>query len=114
MVSGKEFGVAVYKTGADDSFDYFTVRFKWGKMELAARGDSSQNVAWRVSQKYLKKVCEHPQTYIDNPARLDVDWLVSKVPGALPSVPSFSRAFKAYRQAERHSTPIKGGSPTFV
>lgn len=79
LSSGKQFGVAVYKKDADQPHDYFTVRFNRGKVELAARGKESPDIAWKVSQDYLKQVCEEPQTYIDNPARLDVDWLVSRV-----------------------------------
>lgn len=73
LSSGKQFGVAVYKEDADHPHDYFTVRFNRGKVELVARGKESPDIAWKVSQDYLKKVCTEPQTYIDNPARPDSD-----------------------------------------
>ncbi len=79
--SGKRFGVAVYKQDSDEPYDYFTVRVNNKKVELEARGKKCPDIAWKVSQDYLAKVCENPQQYIDNPARLDLDWLKSRFAG---------------------------------
>jgi hypothetical protein len=79
VASGKQFGVAVYKDNPDKPFDYFTVRMNNKKVELAARGKESPDIAWKVSQDYLADVCEDPQAYIDNPAKLDLDWLKSRL-----------------------------------
>jgi hypothetical protein len=35
------------------------------------------DIDWKVSRDYLRKVSSNPDQYIDNPARLDVDWLTS-------------------------------------
>ena len=74
LVAGQECGVAVYKTYADRPFDYFAVRLEDGKLELARRDEPIRDVAWNVSQDYLQQVCERPKTFIDNPARLDVEF----------------------------------------
>jgi hypothetical protein len=79
LASGKQFGVAVYKEDPDKPFDYFTVRLQDKKVQLAARGKESPDIAWKVSQHYLATVCDNPRRYIDNPARLDLDWLKSRI-----------------------------------
>jgi len=76
---GKRLGVAVYKTDPDEPFDYFTLRIANGKVELDSRGKGDPDIAWRVSQDYLRKVNENPQDYVDNPAKLDLDWLKSRL-----------------------------------
>jgi hypothetical protein len=30
---------------------------------------------WKVNVSYLQQVVDNPQEYIDNPAKLDFDWL---------------------------------------
>jgi hypothetical protein len=76
--SGQRFGVAVYKDDPDSPFDYYTLRFNQGRFEFVARGKDEPDVDWKVSQSYLQSVCANPQEYIDNPAKLDLDWLKSR------------------------------------
>ena len=77
-LDGKRFGVAVYRGDADTPHDYFTLAYRQGKLELASRGKDKPDIAWKVSQDYLREVSSNPQAYIDNPARLDLDWLKSR------------------------------------
>lgn len=35
--------------------------------------------AWRVNYTYLKRVVENPEDYIKHPAKLDWDWLKSRL-----------------------------------
>lgn len=79
LFGGKNVGVAVYKEDADQPFDYFTIRFLNGKLELVARGKEAPDIAWKVSQDYLARVSEHPREYIDHPVKLDWDWLKSRI-----------------------------------
>jgi hypothetical protein len=76
---GREFGVAVYKDDSSNPHDYFTTRFNNGKVELSSRGKASPDVDWKVSEDYLRKVSANPQNYVDNPAKLDIDWLKSRL-----------------------------------
>jgi hypothetical protein len=34
---------------------------------------------WKVNYSYLKEVVEHPEKYIQNPAKLDWDWLKDRI-----------------------------------
>jgi len=36
------------------------------------------NISWQVERSYLEEMLSHPQSYIDNPANLDWDWLYVK------------------------------------
>lgn len=76
---GRKFGAAIYKTDPEKPFDYFTVRLADGKVELDARGKREPDIAFRVSQDFLVKVNENPEDYVANPARLDIDWLKSRL-----------------------------------
>ena len=77
--AGRKMGVAVYKEDPEKPFDYFTVRLQDKKVQLAARGKDSPDIAWKVSQHYLMDVCDNPRRYIENPYRLDLDWLKSRI-----------------------------------
>jgi len=74
-LSGQRLGVAIYADEPSSPFDYFTLRFTEGRFELYSRGKDEPDIAWKVSQDYLKDLVEHPQKYIDNPVKLDLDWL---------------------------------------
>lgn len=75
----KKISAAIYKSDPDSPFDYFTVRIADGGVQLDARGKNEPDIDWRVSQDYLVKVSEDPKSYIDNPLKLDIDWLKSRV-----------------------------------
>jgi hypothetical protein len=76
---GRQIGVAVYRDDPDTPHDYFTVRFHKGRIELLARGKESPDIAWKVSQDYLQDVVENEQDYVENPAKLDLDWLKDRL-----------------------------------
>lgn len=44
----------------------------------ASRDGHSDSPVWRMDLSYLQEVVEHPEAYIQNPARLDWDWLRSR------------------------------------
>lgn len=76
---GKKFGAAIYKSDPQSPFDYFTVRLANGKFELDSRGKDNPDIDWRVAQEYLTAVNDEPDKYVDNPARLDLDWLKTRL-----------------------------------
>ena len=79
VLADREVGVAVYKSDASNPFDYFTIRFREGSFELVSHGKKDPEIAWKVSQDYLEQVADDPEKYIDNPAKLDWDWLKDRV-----------------------------------
>lgn len=60
-------------------FDYITIRFRDGSFELVEHGKRDPEIDWKVSRDYLEKVVADSQDSIDHPARLDWDWLESRV-----------------------------------
>lgn len=76
---GKKFGAAIYKTDPNEPFDYFTVRMSGGKVELDSRGKDDPDIDFKVAQDFLVEVNEHPREYVNNPAKLDLDWLKSRL-----------------------------------
>ena len=79
LTESKKFGAAIYDSDPQSPYDYFTVRIAHGKVELDSRGKNEPEIDWRVSKDFLVKVNENRQDYIDNPLKLDLDWLKSRV-----------------------------------
>ena len=77
-LDGERLGVAVYKDNPDEPFDYFTVQFNKGKLELKARGKDAPSIDWKVSENYLNAVSDDPESYVANPAKLDFDWIKTR------------------------------------
>lgn len=79
MLDGRKLGVAVYESEAGSPFDYFTIRYHDGRLELVSHGKEEPDAQWKVSRAYLQEVAEHPQTYIEHPIKLDLAWLKDRV-----------------------------------
>ena len=41
--------------------------------------DVAENGAWRINLSYLQQVVENPEKYIKHPAKLDWEWLRSRI-----------------------------------
>jgi len=78
-IGGSQIGVAVYESEPSKPFDYFTVRYRDASFELVSHGKEDPDASWRVSREYLEKVAASPEEYIENPAKLDWDWLKDRV-----------------------------------
>ena len=79
LTESKKFGAAIYDSDPQSPYDYFTVRIADGKVELDSRGKNEPDIGWRVSKDFLMEVNENRQDYIDNPMKLDLEWLKSRV-----------------------------------
>jgi len=75
QATGRKFGVAVYKDDPATPHDYYTVRVQNHMIQLDSHGKDAPEIDWKVSMDYLRNVNENPQAYIDNPLKLDFDWL---------------------------------------
>ncbi len=78
-LAGKRFGVAVYKTDPDKPHDYFTLVWRDGGLAIADHGKKDVDLAWRVKEDHLTNVVTKPEPFVDNPARLDLDWLKTRL-----------------------------------
>ena len=85
-LNGHKAGVEIYDEDPDKPFDYFTVRYLDGKIELYARGKSEHDTEWKVSKDYLQSVVDDPQKYIDNPTKLNFEWLKVRLPDSARSL----------------------------
>ena len=79
MAESRKIGAAIYESDPQSPFDYFTVRIADGKVQLDSRGKNEPDIDWRVSQEFLQEVNENPEKYVDNPLKLDLDWLKNRV-----------------------------------
>jgi hypothetical protein len=44
-----------------------------------SKKNGGANKAWHVNKSYLEKVVSNPQEYINNPAKIDWDWLQNRL-----------------------------------
>lgn len=86
FLDGHRAGVEIYDSDPKKPFDYFTIRYLNKKFEIVSRGKSDHDTEWKVSREYLESVADNPQKYIDNPAKLDIDWLKHRLPDAASSM----------------------------
>ena len=86
VLEGHKAGVEIYEEDPAKPFDYFTIRYLNKKFEILSRGKSEHDTEWKVSREYLESVVNDPQKYIDNPAKLDIEWLKHRLPDAASSM----------------------------
>lgn len=79
LLDDKRIGVAVYDGKPDNPSDYFTVQLRGTTFELVDHGKSSPDVEWKVPHEHLKDVIADPEEYIAHPAKLDLDWLETRL-----------------------------------
>jgi len=80
FLNGHTSAVAVYEDDPGAPFDYYTIRYVDGLFELEEHGRGGHDSEWKVSRKYLLSLVDHPETYIEHPARMDLDWLADRLP----------------------------------
>lgn len=78
ILGDKKIGAAVYKDDPDSPHDYFTLTYEDGKLR-ATHGKEAPNVEWKLDERHLENVVDDPGTFIENPARLDLDWLKTRM-----------------------------------
>ena len=72
---GVEIGVEVYHN-ADPGrpVSRFTVQLRDGRIQIV-NNHPGVEVRWKVSRDSLKEIAKNAQVYLDNPVKLDWDWL---------------------------------------
>lgn len=74
------FVAAIYKSDASHPHAHFTVRFADGRFDRISEGKRGDaNVTWSVSRGYLEKVVGDPEPFIENPEKLDWEWIKSRL-----------------------------------
>lgn len=62
----------------DEPKSLFSIRLRNQHLDVAAMPDV-EKTPWRLKKSYLKEVVDHPQDYINNPAKIDWEWLKSQL-----------------------------------
>lgn len=80
-VGDEPFAVAVYSKDASAPHDHFQVVLRGDRFELLDHGKGGGGVRWKIPRSHLEQVVSDPQPYVDNPLRLDLDWLEKRLAG---------------------------------
>ena len=85
----KQIWEAVEKLQRDEDIDltiyddapksHYKVKMKDKHIDVVDVDHEDEHKGWKLNSSYLRKVVEHPQDYIDHPAKLDWDWLKDRV-----------------------------------
>lgn len=57
----------------------FNIQMNKSRFELTEPEESDDTHAWHLNASYLEEVVNNPDKYINNPAKIDWDWLKSRV-----------------------------------
>lgn len=75
----EKLGVAVYKTDPSSPHDFYTVKITDGRIAFVSHGKDAPEYSWKTKESFMKDVVENKQHYIDNPQKLNWDWLKSRI-----------------------------------
>jgi hypothetical protein len=71
----REYGIAVYDRDPSAPFDFFTLRFRDGSLEMISRATRAPQISWRIPRAYLERIVDDPEAFIEDPARVaGIDW----------------------------------------
>lgn len=76
MLDNYNIRVAVYD---DQPQACYALQFKDSAFDVSPRETSEAKGAWQLNTSYMKQVVENPAEYIKHPAKLDFDWLKSRM-----------------------------------
>jgi hypothetical protein len=79
-LEGHQTRVLIYEDDPSAPFAAYGLQYREGRFEIVPRGQGGVDSEWKVANDYLKALVTHPDEYIEHPARLDLDWLASRVP----------------------------------
>lgn len=70
--------VAIYD---DQPKATYALRFKDHHIDADAVEQELEEHPWHLNTSYLEEVVSHPDDYINNPAKIDWDWLCNRLRG---------------------------------
>jgi hypothetical protein len=79
VLADRDLGVAIYEDDPDAPFDFVTVRFANGRFEIVSHGKRDPEVSWKVSRDYLRSVVDDADRFVEQPWKLDWEWLKSRL-----------------------------------
>jgi len=75
-----DLGVAVYKHVPDHPYDYFTLRWNHGSLEVHEHGKTDEVAyQWLLPVQHIEHVLDAPQKFERRPVRLQVDWMLTRL-----------------------------------
>lgn len=79
LLDDKTVGVAVYQRNPDQPHAWFTIAFEDGTFDLLEQGAKNPDMTWKMPEAHVDEVVENPREYIRDPAKLDLDWLKTRI-----------------------------------
>jgi hypothetical protein len=79
-VGDEKIAVGVYKSDAESPYRWYTITIRDGRVDLldSAKANDAKH-SWKISDEHLANVVDNPDTYVESPFKLDLDWLATRV-----------------------------------
>lgn len=79
-IGDEPIAVGVYASDASQPHHWYTVKLSDGTFDLLETGKASDaETDWKISDDHLSKVVDNPQTFIEHPVKLDLNWIKTRV-----------------------------------
>lgn len=76
----KQIAVGVYQTDASSPHHWYTLELHDGNFDVVEHGKAEKAAFhWKISEDHLNHVVKEPETYVEHPIKLDLDWLKTRV-----------------------------------
>lgn len=79
MFDDRNIGLSIYEHDPHTPLDSFTIRWQDRIFELTSSGVDDADLSWNIPVSYLEEVVQHPQEYIDHPAKLDWECMKARI-----------------------------------
>lgn len=76
LQSSKPVDLTIYD---DEPQHHYKVSLQDHHIDLVQDEEDETHQGWKLNTSYLRRVVENPEEYINQPARLDWDWLKDRV-----------------------------------
>jgi hypothetical protein len=79
-IGDEPIAVGVYSGDAAHPHHWYTVKLTAGTFDLLERSKSDDaKFSWKVDESHLSHVVDNPQSYVEHPMTLDLDWLAARM-----------------------------------
>lgn len=79
LLDGGNIGVALYKHDPSAPHDFHTITLEDGELKYVGRGKQNVRMGFKTKESRLEEVAENRDRYVEDPSKLELDWLKRKL-----------------------------------
>lgn len=75
------FGVAICEPERPTPIDHYEIALERGKLSIVSHGIQPPVTHWVVSTEELRRLAEDPDGFLQDPDRVDLNWMIRRAEG---------------------------------